>query len=78
MGKTGMMKGGDANMQKQMMRNPNQCMQQIQKAMDPRMIQQMGGSQNIMNLMKQMGGGPGGPGGMGGMEEMMAAMQNMK
>lgn len=54
MGKTGMMKGGDANMAKQMQRNPNQCMSQIQKAMDPRMLQQMGGSQNVMNMMKQM------------------------
>merc|ERR1712178_432243 len=54
MGKTGMMKGGDANMAKQMQRNPNQCMSQIHKAMDPRMLQQMGGAANVMNMMKQM------------------------
>jgi|Transcript_91196 signal recognition particle subunit SRP54 len=75
MGKTGMMRGGDQNMAKQMQRNPNQCMAQIQKAMDPRMLQQMGGSANIMNMMKQMGGGAGG---MPDMEGMMAAMQGMK
>ena len=41
MGKTGMMKGGDAGMAKQMQRNPTQCMQQLQKVMDPRMLQQV-------------------------------------
>ena len=87
MGKSGMMKGGEAGMQKMMQRNPNQAMAQLGKSMDPRMLQQMGGPQNIMNMMKQMGGGGGGmPGLMGGrggqgmpdMEEMMAAMANMK
>eukprot|EP00622_Pseudochattonella_farcimen_P007631 FR743658.1.p1 GENE.FR743658.1~~FR743658.1.p1 ORF type:complete len:148 (+),score=34.71 FR743658.1:66-446(+) len=73
MGKTGMMRGGDANMNKQMQRNPSQCMSQIQKALDPRMLQQMGGSANIMNMMKEMskmegeGGGGGLAGLMGGM-----------
>lgn len=65
MGKTGMMRGGDANMAKQMARNPNQCLSQIHKAMDPRMLQQMGGAQNVMKMMKEMtqlddGGGGGG------------------
>ncbi|KAJ8604657.1 hypothetical protein CTAYLR_006515 [Chrysophaeum taylorii] len=54
MGKSGLMKGGDANMAKQMQRNPNNVMQQLHKAMDPRMLQQMGGAQNLMNMMKEM------------------------
>ena len=62
-----------AHMHEQMQRNPSQCMSQIQKAMDPRMLQQMGGSANIMNMMKEMskmegeGGGGGLAGLMGGM-----------
>merc|ERR1711981_1230859 len=39
---------------KQMERNPNQVLQQLHKTMDPRMLQQMGGAQNLMNMMKQM------------------------
>ena len=39
---------------KQMQRNPNQVLQQLHKTMDPRMLQQMGGAQNLMNMMKQM------------------------
>lgn len=54
MGKSGLMKGGDANMAKQMQRNPNNVMQQLHKAMDPRMLQQMGGAQNLMNMMREM------------------------
>ena len=37
-----------------MKRNPNNVMQQLHKAMDPRMLQQMGGAQNVMNMMKEM------------------------
>ena len=54
MGKSGLMKGGDEQMVKQMQRNPNQVLQQLHKTMDPRMLQQMGGAQNLMNMMKQM------------------------
>jgi len=54
MGKSGLMKGGDAQMAKQMARNPNNVMQQLHKAMDPRMLQQMGGAQNVMSMMKEM------------------------
>lgn len=53
MGKSGLMKG-DANMAKQMQRNPQNVMNQLHKAMDPRMLQQMGGAQNLMNMMKEM------------------------
>ena len=41
MGKSGLMKGGDANMARNMARNPNNMMQQLSKCMDPRMLQQM-------------------------------------
>mmetsp|Transcript_20042 Transcript_20042/g.59734 ORF Transcript_20042/g.59734 Transcript_20042/m.59734 type:complete len:503 (+) Transcript_20042:241-1749(+) len=54
MGKSGLMKGGDEQMVKQMQRNPQQVLQQLHKTMDPRMLQQMGGAQNLMNMMKQM------------------------
>ena len=47
-----------------MKRNPQAAMQQMQKAMDPSMLKQMGGMGNIMNMVKQMGG-------MEGMQEMM-------
>ena len=35
MGKSGLMKGGDEQMVKQMQRNPNQVLQQLHKTMDP-------------------------------------------
>lgn len=38
----------------QLMRNPNQLMQNMQKAVDPRILKQMGGTQNMMNLMRQV------------------------
>lgn len=55
LGKMGLGKkgAGGVDMQ-QMMRNPNQMMQNMQKAMDPRILKQMGGSQNMMNMMKQV------------------------
>jgi signal recognition particle subunit SRP54 len=54
MGKSGLMKAGDAALNKQMARNPNAVMQQLSKAMDPKMMAQMGGPQNMMRMMKQM------------------------
>lgn len=76
-----MMKGGDAGMQKQMARNPGGVMSQLQKAMDPRVLQQMGGAKGMMDMMKAMGGGGmgGGPGGgmgggMGGLANMLQGM----
>merc|ERR1712190_83599 len=52
MGKAGLMKesGDMANLN----RNPKQVMNKLQNCMDPRMLQQMGGAQNMFNLMKQM------------------------
>ncbi|CCI49496.1 unnamed protein product [Albugo candida] len=56
MGKSGLMKTGDANFEKQLARNPNAVMQQLSKVMDPRMLAQMGGPQNMMRMLKQMQG----------------------
>lgn len=66
----------------QMKRNPQQAMQNMRKNMDPKMIQQMGGMENIMGMAKSMGMGPGaggaggkGGGGMPDMQNMMKMMQ---
>eukprot|EP00936_MAST-01D_sp_MAST-1D-sp1_P002166 g2166.t1 len=53
MGKTNLL--NDQAVGKQIARNPNQVMSQLSRAMDPRMLQQMGGAENMMNMMKQMG-----------------------
>jgi len=52
MGKAGLMKdtGDMANLN----RNPKQVLQKLEKSMDPLMLQQMGGAQNMLNLMKEM------------------------
>lgn len=61
MGKAGLMKetGDMANLN----RNPKQVLQKLQSCVDPLMLQQMGGAQNMLNLMKHMdeadGGGDG-------------------
>lgn len=54
MGKAGLMKetGDMANLN----RNPKQVLQKLQNCVDPWMLQQMGGAQNMLNLMKQMEG----------------------
>jgi len=53
MGKSGLFgKGGDMT---QLTRNPGQAMQKLQSAMDPRMLQQMGGAGNMMKMMKEFG-----------------------
>jgi len=52
MGKAGLMKetGDMANLN----RNPKQVLQKLERSMDPLMLQQMGGAQNMLNLMKEM------------------------
>jgi signal recognition particle subunit SRP54 len=55
MGKMGKGKGGLEQQMSQMQRNPQAMMKQMQSVMDPRMMQQMGGSENMMKMMKQMG-----------------------
>lgn len=47
------MKVGKSDNLSEMMRNPNQLKNQLSKAMDPRMLQQVGGMDNIMNMMKR-------------------------
>ncbi len=69
---------------KNLQRNPQAMMQQLAKTIDPRMINQMGGMNNLMNMMKQMGGGMGLPGmggpgmGAGGMPDMSMMGEMMK
>merc|ERR1712118_73715 len=52
MGKAGLMKesGDMANLN----RNPKQVLSKLQSCVDPTMLQQMGGAQNMLNLMKKM------------------------
>jgi signal recognition particle subunit SRP54 len=71
MGKTNLLKS-DQQVNKQIARNPNQVMQQLSKAMDPRMLQQMGGAENMMKMMKQMNGMD--PSQMGEMMQQMGGM----
>lgn len=54
MGKSGLMKGGDEQITKKLQRNPQAVVQQLSKAMDPRMLAQMGGAGNLMQMMKEM------------------------
>lgn len=82
LGKAGLVgKAGKAQQQQMvamMKKNPNQIQQRINQ-MDPRMLQSLGGRDNVMAIMQQMargGGGPGG-GGMPNMEAMQAMMQQM-
>lgn len=56
MGKSGLMKGGDAGMAQKMARNPQGMAQQLQKVMDPKILAQMGGAGNMMNMIKQLSG----------------------
>merc|ERR1712176_1089824 len=71
MGKSGLFgKGGDMT---QLSRNPAQVMQKMQSAMDPRMLQQMGGAQNMM-MMKDFGSMQG----MGGMMEGLGGIDPAK
>merc|ERR1740129_1924430 len=80
MGKSGLFgKGGDMT---QLGRNPGQVMQKMQSAMDPRMLQQLGGAQGMMKMMKEFGKMEGGGGG-GGMMDALGGMdpsqlQNMQ
>merc|ERR1711920_359873 len=77
MGKSGLFgKGGDMT---QFGRNPGQIMQKMQSAMDPRLLQQMGGAQNMMKMMKEFGKMEEGGGmmeGLGGLDP--SQLQNMQ
>jgi len=76
MGKTGMMNKPNARMAEHMKRNPNAVMNQLNKNLDPKLIQQLGGAGNVMNMMQQMSKKGGMPG-MGGGAPNMAAMEAM-
>lgn len=81
LGKAGLVgKAGKAQQQQMaamMKKNPNQIQQRLNQ-MDPRMLQSLGGRENVMAMMQQMarGGGPG-AGGMPNMEAMQTMMQQM-
>merc|ERR1719205_454180 len=73
MGKSGLFgKGGDLT---QLTRNPAQVLQKMQSAMDPRMLQQMGGAQGMMKMMKEFGKME--SGGMGSGMDMLSSMAGM-
>jgi signal recognition particle subunit SRP54 len=80
-GKAGLVgKAGKAQQQQMatmMKKNPKEIQQRLNQ-MDPRMLQSLGGRENVMAVMQQMarGGGPG-VGGMPNMEAMQAMMQQM-
>eukprot|EP00826_Nyctotherus_ovalis_P056642 TRINITY_DN768_c0_g1_i7.p2 TRINITY_DN768_c0_g1~~TRINITY_DN768_c0_g1_i7.p2 ORF type:complete len:182 (-),score=87.12 TRINITY_DN768_c0_g1_i7:22-567(-) len=52
MGKAGL---GKMNDMQSMMRNPGQMMKRMQNAVDPKILKQMGGPQNLMNMMHEFG-----------------------
>lgn len=39
----------------QLKRNPQQMMQKMKSAIDPSMLQKLGGMENVMSMMKEMG-----------------------
>ena len=55
MGKMNLGGGSSQNELQAMQRNPKQFMQQMSQAIDPRLLQQLGGMGNLMEMMKQMG-----------------------
>lgn len=52
MGKAGLMK--ETGDMQNLNRNPKQVLNKLQSCVDPYMLQQMGGAQNMLNLMKEM------------------------
>lgn len=62
-GQTNLGKGGDMGM----MRNPNQFLGKLQSMIDPKMMAQLGGAGNLMNMMKEMSTNP-------EMQKMMGGM----
>ena len=85
-GKSGMLKAGADKRAAAAMKNPA-MMQKHLRNMNPqqaKMLEQMGGAGNVMNMMQQMGGMPGGGmrgmdnrGGMPDMSQMAQMMQQM-
>jgi signal recognition particle subunit SRP54 len=50
-----------------MTRNPNQMLSKLTSMIDPKMMAQLGGAGNLMNMMKEMNGNP-------EMQKMMGGM----
>jgi signal recognition particle subunit SRP54 len=74
MAKQGLLKQNESALMAKMQRDPKAVMAQLAKSMDPKMLAQMGGAGNLMELMKGMGGG-GGPGGAGNpLADLMKSM----
>lgn len=75
----------DARLNQQLKRNPGAVMQKLAKSMDPKMLQSIGGPQNMLKMMQSMSGGGDGGGlaemmknlGGGGMPDMGAMMSKM-
>lgn len=65
MGQTNL--GKNMNDKNNLMRNSNQIMGKLQSMIDPKMMAQLGGAGNIMNMMKEMASNP-------EMAKMMGAM----
>ena len=70
---------------KAMLNNPNQLMGQLSKMIDPKMMAQLGGAGNIMNMMKEMNSNPemqkmmnGMGGDLGGMAGMLGGAAGAK
>jgi len=53
--KMGKVKLGKGNDMANLARNPAQMMSKLGKVVDPKMLQQMGGMGNLMNMMKEVG-----------------------
>lgn len=65
-GQTNLGKGSEKNI----MRNPNQFLGKLQSMIDPKMMAQLGGAGNLMNMMKEMSSNP-------EMQKMMGSMGGM-
>lgn len=61
-----------------MMRNPSQMMRNLQNAVDPKILKQVGGAHNLMNMVSEFGKMEKGEGGAGmdgaGMMDMLKGM----
>jgi signal recognition particle subunit SRP54 len=77
MAKNGLLKQNDAAFMNKMQRDPRAVMAQLQKSMDPAMLQQLGGAANMMAMMKSLSDGGHGGGGFD-LQSMMKRMTGGK
>ena len=61
----------DSAISQQFQRNPKQLMNTLAKSIDPKMLKQMGGAQNLMNMMKSFEGSES----MSDLQKMMGKMK---